>query len=547
MVDQNDQQTELPQEEPGWLGSVWADVQAGAQSLGNDLLIIREDVMNVGATVIGSPGYIADLADAGVEALGGNLYDGSAGGYIATNVRDGMTMADPLRLIGVEARIETEQQQALRDGSAFAGEVAFMVGTLGSGAAIRAPAYAGRFGRAAMVAEEGGDMLGRISKTLRSIFGRNADDAARAAAPNAGATAAATADNAAAAVNPLRATHNFMMGANTRYVSIGIPAALATSAVAYNIAENETAGGVSAALIDGAVNAVHGAINVGLVDAENLESAINVTTFIGNAMTSIDQSAQNQAVGVFVVDPETASPEDIAAGQNASLAWLLTPHNAAVLLAKNAARHQLVDHVIDDPQEADRYLAENFINDIVVGAEAAALGEHQVTEEHVRAMITEAMADPGQHPYLSRVLATNDGRLMNGLRQMWPELENVETLQPSPETARDLLPEAMTRARDTAASTLEETAQQWAQNPQLAFAAPFLSILVAIGNFIQAIADIFSGNDVMAQSDNPARLQALGAMVGSDPNAVARIDHSGHAAPNPVNPGLRQDMDFAPA
>ncbi len=186
---------EVSEESRSWFGRAWDNVAGAASEAGNMALLVREGAMDFVAGIPAIPGYIADLADMGAEALGADLYEGSAGQWIQGHARAGIDFLDPLKRAGIEARIETDTDRAIVAGTSLAGDVALTIFSMGAGA-VKLAGTAGRVATIARTAEGANDMklIGRLSQMLRgsgATVRTGADDAAGALTASADDIAAA--------------------------------------------------------------------------------------------------------------------------------------------------------------------------------------------------------------------------------------------------------------------------------------------------------------------------------------------------------------------
>ncbi|HEY0901115.1 MAG TPA: hypothetical protein VGD95_03220, partial [Micavibrio sp.] len=100
----------------------------------------------------------------------------------------------------------------------------------------------------------------------------------------------------------------------------------------------------------------------------------------------------------------------------------LLPDNAVSLTTKHAVRTALADSLHkNDRDAADKYIASSLVDDIVKNAQVIPLKGNQVTHDDVKASLQEILNNPEKHPVASRFFEGQD-RLMNGIRQMWPQL-----------------------------------------------------------------------------------------------------------------------------
>jgi hypothetical protein len=226
----------------------------------------------------------------------------------------------------------------------------------------------------------------------------------------------------------------------TRKLTVGGAVALSAAPfavqTALSVAEHESGGLLSETAINGAISA----IKASNLTYENLESHIDKAAYIAEISNVIDKAIQNQAVLHVLGDSDKPDQEKIKLAKDTSIGAYMA-QGAPALIAKNMVRRALVDDVIDDKDTADKYLAENLVDDIVEGAQVRALRDTPVTHEDVKAHIAELLNSDKGNYFIT-------DRLRNGFAQMWPDLFE----QPKPETQPSATQSAQPGAAGSAAA-----------------------------------------------------------------------------------------------
>lgn len=140
-------------------------------------------------------------------------------------------------------------------------------------------------------------------------------------------------------------------------------------------------------------------------------------------MNPLSKTIQNQAVHQVMGRTEDPTSEQIQAGKIASISTMLvTPQSMVTTMAKYQIRAAAADDMFETQAQADKFIAEKFIDDIIEGSEVNALDGHQVTRDDVR----ETLSNMRENGTLANSLIPD--RLENGLKQIWPELYETPAL-----------------------------------------------------------------------------------------------------------------------
>lgn len=321
-------------------------------------------------------------------------------------------------------------------------------------------------------------------------------------------------------------------------VTWGGMAAMSAAPLSVAAVEYGTDGAVSQKAAELAMKGIKLGIQSGVLNARTVESQINTVATLMGISNVLNKTAQNQAVlAVLNAKGTPESPDSVNAAKTAAVGWLLAPHNAVTLLGKTGIRSQFVDDLFENRNDADRHLAEKFIEDIIEGAEVNALGNNKVTREDVRAVLHHELSKPDSR--LAELV--KNSRVGNGLNQIWPDLYQAASPQtePQPQTgAQQGIPSPSTAFRENAgnrnqqgrgATEPENDNHHGLQN--IPGMGPIMNFFMMLMSFIMGM--FGNRNNVTAQTDNPDRLAALRQQNGG--NMPSIVTHDGvAAAPAPV-------------
>lgn len=202
-----------------------------------------------------------------------------------------------------------------------------------------------------------------------------------------------------------------------RHMAAG--AVIAGAPVAVAVLDHENDGALSYAAFKTTVGYLKEKIKDG-ASAEDVERAMEAASYIADVSKTFRKGAQNLYVEQTMQQREGA--DAILAGKRAAVEFQLLPDNMMSLAAKQAVRTAIADELHKgDRDAADKYIANALIDDIVKGAQVIPLEGNQVGRDDVKAALMEVINNPDKHPVASRFFGEQD-RLMNGLRQTWPEL-----------------------------------------------------------------------------------------------------------------------------
>lgn len=204
---------------------------------------------------------------------------------------------------------------------------------------------------------------------------------------------------------------SFLTGPISRGGMLTMTAAPTIATIAVGVAEHESGGALSQAAINATTATIRAGLESGAISYETVESAMDATEYIAQISNVVDKAAQNQAVMAAIGRGENPAQSDIREGKTVAAAWQLS--HAPSLTAKTLVRMGIADKLYENRDDADRYVAEKFTDDIIKGAQVSALKGHPVGKEDVRAAL-EKMAQSG----VGNALIA--GRLRYGLQLMWP-------------------------------------------------------------------------------------------------------------------------------
>lgn len=201
--------------------------------------------------------------------------------------------------------------------------------------------------------------------------------------------------------------------------SVALSTAIVTAPTAVAVIDHENDGALSYAALKTTVDFVKDKVKEGAT-AEEIETTMNAVGYIADVSKTFRKGAQNYYVEQRMQQKDGI--EAIQTGKRAAVEFQLLPDNAASLGAKYFVRTAIADDLYKgDRNAADKYIANALIDDIVKGAQVIPLEGNQVSRDDVKAVVTDIIKNPAKHPVASRFFEGQD-RLMNGLRQVWPEL-----------------------------------------------------------------------------------------------------------------------------
>lgn len=198
--------------------------------------------------------------------------------------------------------------------------------------------------------------------------------------------------------------------------------AVAAAPVALMVADHETDGALSYAAFKTTVGYLKDKIKEG-ASAQEVESAMDTAGYVVDVSKTFRKGAQNLYVEQRMQQKEGA--DVTLTGKRAAVEFQLLPDNVMSLAAKQAVRTAISDDLHKgDRNAADKYIANALIDDVVKGAQVIPLEGNQVSRDDVKKVLVDIINNPDKHPVASKFFGEQD-RLMNGLRQTWPELSGL--------------------------------------------------------------------------------------------------------------------------
>ncbi len=202
-------------------------------------------------------------------------------------------------------------------------------------------------------------------------------------------------------------------------ITLGRTVTMASIPVGVAVADHESDGALSYAAFKTTVGYLKDKIKDGSSPQE-IEAAMAAASYISDVSKTFRKGAQNLYVEQRMLQKEGA--DAILTGKRAAVEFQLLPDSVAALGAKHAVRTAIADDLHKgDRNAADKYIANALIDDIVKGAQVIPLKGNQVSRDDVKTALIDVINNPAKHPVASRFFEGQD-RLMNGLRQVWPEL-----------------------------------------------------------------------------------------------------------------------------
>jgi hypothetical protein len=247
-------------------------------------------------------------------------------------------------------------------------------------------------------------------------------------------------------------------------------AALAAGGYALSAFNVLSGGKLSQSAVETTVDGIRASINSGLVSAENFENAISTAGHAIELSRGVEKAFQNGGVAIALASYEDpTSPDAVSAGKAAALGWTIEPTNLISNIGSHYLRLRLVDDIYPNRDEADLYLAQQLVNDIVDKSYASELGDNQVTEDDVKNLVQKTVAENPDSPLVKNLF---QGRLANGMRQMWPDVS-------LPTFAAE---EEILESKDSPLST--SAGQQSLDSVRIAFMAIFNTVSGVIDDFL---------------------------------------------------------------
>lgn len=201
--------------------------------------------------------------------------------------------------------------------------------------------------------------------------------------------------------------------------SVALAGAINAAPAVVAVADHETDGALSYTAFKTTVGYLKDKIKEG-ASPEEIETALAAVSYISDVSKTFKKGAQNLYVEQRMLQKEGA--DAILTGKRAAVEFQLLPDSVVALGAKHAVRTAIADGLHKgDRNAADKYIANTLIDDIVKGAQVIPLEGNQVSRDDVKTALVDVINNPAKHPVASRFFEGQD-RLMNGLRQVWPEL-----------------------------------------------------------------------------------------------------------------------------
>lgn len=200
---------------------------------------------------------------------------------------------------------------------------------------------------------------------------------------------------------------------------VAVGAAREVIPVGLAVADHETNGALSFGALQSTVSGLKKLAESG-ASPETIEAALNSASYIVDVSKTFEKGAQNFYVAQRMQDKQGV--EAVQAGKRAAVEFLMLPDNVATAAAKHYIRKEIADSMFKGNRDAaDQHIAKTFIEDLVKDAQVIPLKGHQVTQGDVKNAIQNALQNPDQHPIAAKYLQA-DTRLLNGMRQLWPDL-----------------------------------------------------------------------------------------------------------------------------
>ena len=201
--------------------------------------------------------------------------------------------------------------------------------------------------------------------------------------------------------------------------SVATGAVVKAAPIALAVIDYENDGALSYAAFKTTVGYMKDKIKEG-ANPEEIERTLETAGYIIDVSKTFQKGAQNLYVEQRMLQKDGI--DAIQTGKRAAVEFQLLPNNLMSLAAKQAVRTAIADDLFKgDRNAADKYLANSLIDDVIKGAQVIPLKDNQVNRNDVKMAFIEIVNNPDKHQITSKFFGEQD-RLMNGLRQTWPEL-----------------------------------------------------------------------------------------------------------------------------
>ncbi len=200
--------------------------------------------------------------------------------------------------------------------------------------------------------------------------------------------------------------------------AITVGAATTAVPIAVAVADHESNGALSYGTLEATVAGMKKMAEGG-ASPETIEKAMDSASYIVDVSKTFNKGLQNFYVASRMQDKEGA--DAILTGKRAALEFMLLPDKVTSTTAKHFIRKEIADSMFkDDRNAADKHIANKLIDGIVRDAQVIPLNGNQVTRDDIKNSLLHAMQNPDQNSVAAAFLK-RESRVMNGLRQIWPE------------------------------------------------------------------------------------------------------------------------------